>query len=235
MRKTGQLRPCSVCGTEVYRAAWYERVRRTVYCSVACYRAWWATALPGHRSGEAAWNWKGGKIKKTCLYCGSMFQVGRNHMADGRKFCSVMCSGAAHSGSINCNWKGGVSSERDVAKASQAYADWRLAVYRRDHFKCVLCLKHCDKPHAHHLKRFSDYPELRYEVSNGATLCEPCHKQTCKLEEQFESLIRSRILNDFMSDTRLPLDIVKIKSDLRGDTKRLAETTSPAANCEQQQ
>lgn len=229
MRKNGRYKPCSVCGEPVYRAAWQDRVRPTVYCSRKCYETWWSSALPGGQVGERHRLWKGGKIEKVCQQCGSLFFVGRNYQADFRKFCSRECYGATRTGSNNNKWKGGISSERDVAKASQQYADWRLAVYQRDHFTCVLCLRHLKKLHAHHIKRFSDFPGLRYDVENGATLCAPCHKQTCKLEEHFEDLIRSRILRDFTSDTRVPMDIVKIKSELHGDMKRLSEMYSPAA------
>ena len=54
------------------------------------------------------------------------------------------------------------------------YVAWRTAVYERDRFTCVLCGER-GKIQAHHRQAFSTHPELRYEVSNGITVCPPCH------------------------------------------------------------
>lgn len=228
MRKSGELKPCSICGTDVYRKAWKLRDRPVVYCSRACYEVWWKRNLPAKMTGPDAYNWKGGKHEKTCPHCGSMFKVCRNRLADYRKFCSLKCQHTYYSGERNHWWKGGISSERDKVKASPEYAAWRKAIYARDHYRCVLCLSHERQLHAHHIQRFADYPELRFDLDNGATLCVRCHRHVHMMEHQFDSLIRSRILRDFTSDTRIPLDIVKIKSELRSDAKRLAEMSSPA-------
>jgi 5-methylcytosine-specific restriction endonuclease McrA len=78
-------------------------------------------------------------------------------------------------GSNNCNWKGGVLSPEQKDRNSQAYDLWRRAVYKRDDYTCQCCGKRGGRLNAHHIKSFSKYPELRFDVSNGITLCDNCH------------------------------------------------------------
>ena len=56
------------------------------------------------------------------------------------------------------------------------YRLWREKVYTRDNFTCQRCKKSGLKLNAHHIKRWIDSIELRYEISNGITLCEKCHR-----------------------------------------------------------
>ena len=56
------------------------------------------------------------------------------------------------------------------------YKAWRRAVFERDDFTCQTCGKRGIKLNAHHKKSYAWYPELRYDISNGITLCEACHK-----------------------------------------------------------
>lgn len=227
MRKTGQYKPCTICGKLVWQKQC--RITRTPFCSHECYAMWWSEHLPARKVGPDAHNWKGGKIERTCQLCSKTFFVCRNHVADSRKFCSLTCRSAYYSGERSPAWKGGITSEHNKAKMTPEYAEWRKAVYQRDHYHCVLCLTHPRILHAHHIKMFTEYPELRYDVANGATLCVFCHRKIAHCEHKFESLIRSRILRDFTSDTRVPLDIVKIKSELHGDMQRAAEMPAPCA------
>lgn len=67
------------------------------------------------------------------------------------------------------------------ARRSSKYRKWKLEVLKRDNNKCVKCGTK-EKLHAHHIKPFSDNKELRYEVSNGITLCNQCHKEVHKNE-----------------------------------------------------
>jgi hypothetical protein len=62
------------------------------------------------------------------------------------------------------------------------YKIWRTSVFERDHFTCQVChVKGCYLE-AHHLKRWVDFPELRFEVDNGQTLCRNCHLNTRRLK-----------------------------------------------------
>ena len=72
------------------------------------------------------------------------------------------------------------------------YKAWRTAVYVRDKFTCRLCgSKHKRKLNAHHIRRWADHPHLRFEVSNGITLCYSCHQKTIGREEQFEQTFQT--------------------------------------------
>lgn len=74
------------------------------------------------------------------------------------------------------NWKGGLSnSDREKDMGRVDYKEWRRLVYERDDFTCQKCFNRGGRLHAHHIKSYMDFPELRYVVDNGLTLCISCH------------------------------------------------------------
>lgn len=81
-------------------------------------------------------------------------------------------------GERNYNWKGGVSGINYRIRRSARYKEWRKSVYERDNYTCVICHTRGGKLNADHIKAFADFPELRFELSNGRTLCFDCHKKT---------------------------------------------------------
>jgi len=82
-------------------------------------------------------------------------------------------------GEKNPNWKDGSTEEVQLARSSQEYFDWRLAVFKRDGMTCSKCqLKGKNDGtgfNAHHLYNFATHKDLRYNLDNGITFCRQCH------------------------------------------------------------
>ena len=73
------------------------------------------------------------------------------------------------------NYKGGITPENRVIRNSEKYKNWRENVFDRDVYICQNCFQIGGELNAHQIKEFSKYPELRFEISNGLTLCKSCH------------------------------------------------------------
>jgi hypothetical protein len=78
------------------------------------------------------------------------------------------------------NWQGGISGEREYIMATAAYKEFRKSVFERDDYTCQLCNKRGGNLEVHHIKPWRDYPELRFDINNGQTLCVVCHKRIDK-------------------------------------------------------
>lgn len=76
------------------------------------------------------------------------------------------------------NWRGGITKESFLIRTSPLYKEWRTCVFERDNYTCVWCGVYGGKLNADHIKPFSAYPELRFDLNNGRTLCIDCHKKT---------------------------------------------------------
>jgi 5-methylcytosine-specific restriction endonuclease McrA len=82
-------------------------------------------------------------------------------------------------GEKGSNWQGGITDKNIKIRNSIDMRLWRETVFKRDGYQCVWGGKvHGNKLHADHIKPFSLYPELRFAIDNGRTLCEACHRST---------------------------------------------------------
>lgn len=119
------------------------------------------------------------KVEKVCVVCGTSVLVSPS-MAARFSTCSKKCQRANRTKENNGNWRGGITSSRKADMSLTEYKEWRQAVFERDKFTCVFCKKKGGDLNADHIKPWAYFPELRYEVSNGRTLCLDCHKTTYK-------------------------------------------------------
>lgn len=92
---------------------------------------------------------------------------------------------AARKGELSVNWQGGITAIQNEIRNSLEYRLWREAVFERDDYTCVCCGAKFIKGvtgrvilHVDHIKSFSEFPELRFEINNGRTLCYDCHRKT---------------------------------------------------------
>lgn len=86
-------------------------------------------------------------------------------------------------GEKNYRWKGGITSINRKIRTSLEYKLWRKSVFERDKYMCIWCGLISKKGikvflHADHIKPFALFPELRFAIDNGRTLCKDCHKKT---------------------------------------------------------
>jgi len=139
--------------------------------------------IRGHNSKRRTVTW-GGKIsetnKKKNIIPPIEFWFKKNNTPWNKdKHYSLVNSGqfkiGQNKGDKNVNWKGGISELYKTLRQSLEYKKWRKDVYRRDNYTCQLCDKIGGMLNAHHIRKWSEYPKLRFDINNGITYCEKCH------------------------------------------------------------
>ena len=84
------------------------------------------------------------------------------------------------------NWKGGISDENNIIRTSSRMKQWRKLVFERDKYTCQDCGQKGGNLNAHHIKPFSVFTSLRFELSNGLTMCMGCHINLHKTEREWQ-------------------------------------------------
>ena len=99
-------------------------------------------------------------------------------------------------GKNNPAWKGGTTPERTRIWHSIEMRLWREAVFTRDNYTCQKCEQHGGTLRPHHIFNFATYLDLRFDITNGITLCDKCHQAFHKIygnrnntKEQLEEFI----------------------------------------------
>lgn len=146
------------------------------------------------KTGELASNWKGGK--PNCIDCGKQLSIYHGKRCD-------QCSRKFSSGKNHYNWQGGITPENVKIRNSIEFRLWRESVFARDNWTCQKCKVKGGKLHSHHIKNFAEWPELRFAIDNGITLCKKCHKKfhekygrNKNTLEQLQEFLKERIKNE---------------------------------------
>lgn len=165
------------------------------------------------KNGRTAYN-KKTPIEKICPTCDKHFYVkpsldrviycsrhcarvgkespmtGKKHSAESKKKMSDTRFSLGIKGHKMYNWKGGIDVYPPYKHyRNREYIEWRGKVFSRDNFRCQDCGARSGVGsvvflHPHHIKSYTYFKELRYETSNGITLCVSCHKKRHSCDKQ---------------------------------------------------
>lgn len=162
----GIIKQCEQCNKNYKtKPSHYDRRK---YCSYKCFDKARKTTLLGENNPC----WRGGLPK--CSVCNKELKH-RKHRKEGM---CVICYRIFNRGENHYNWQGGITKENSKIRNSLEYKKWRKIVMERDKYICCFCGVIGGKLQVDHIKPFSLYPELRFSIDNGRTLCIDCHKKT---------------------------------------------------------
>jgi hypothetical protein len=185
---------CSICNQKIEFRPFRSRPTRK-YCSLACAAISKRGKKPNY-SDEAAWRAalsRAGKGRKQTP------EHIRNNANARRGVPQPWVSerNKRWRGANSPSWKGGISAKNAALRSTEELREWRKAVFVEDNFKCRKCGASRVPINADHIKPFSLFPDIRFDISNGQTLCVPCHKEKTKVDRKiYDNYKGSVILQD---------------------------------------
>lgn len=136
-----------------------------------------------HQRQTAKANGSGGHYKGKKLSAEHREKMSRAHKGHSRGGWKLSVEARrniseGHKGEKSYLWQGGKQTENRRIRKSFEYKEWRRQVFERDDYTCVFCGARGVRLNADHIKPFASHPELRFDLNNGRTLCEDCHRKT---------------------------------------------------------
>ena len=176
--KNMRINICNTCNSEFTKPHNPQRVYK--FCSAKCMGSNEQKKINHSKAmkGSTAWN-KGDKGLKEWMNTSGLKAGWNKGLKTNKPAWNKGIPNTGFVGEKNPNWRGGVTKENEKIRKSIEYKQWRISVFKRDNYTCQICYKKKGIIlNADHIKQFALYPELRFDVDNGRTLCLECHKQT---------------------------------------------------------
>lgn len=176
----------------------YKSFEKAIFCSKACRRVTETTKKKMQTShlglkhrpmsvlgrlniGKAH---KGIKQTKETIEKRKLSNFGFKHSKETKEKISLLRKGEGNGMFGKKPWNRNENTpENKRLRRCREYGLWRTAVFKRDNFTCVWCGARSGNGkaiilNADHIKPFAFYPELRFAIDNGRTLCVSCHRTT---------------------------------------------------------
>ncbi len=191
-----------------------ENCERKMLCKSMCGKHYWQVRTHGHvlsdkekklhyaktkgvslntgrthfKKGEKTWNtgikdWLSDSHKKALKQA----NTGRPTWNKGLKL-------PQFSGASNPNWKGGVT-EANKKERTKFRKNLQRQVFERDDYTCQICNEKGGSLQVDHIQKWSDHPDLRFDLNNCRTLCMGCHYEITFNRKMPEGIIWGHNLN----------------------------------------
>lgn len=151
----GIIIPCKKCGSDMYVMPYLIKSGRKKFCSKKCL----------YESGSQTMTFVKG-------HADFVPKELRGHTLDTKLKIGISGIGK-HLGELNGNWIVDRSKVKlDKERGGTLHKQWSKNIKNRDSWKCKINnAECCGKVIAHHILSWAKFPELRYELNNGITLC----------------------------------------------------------------
>ena len=90
-------------------------------------------------------------------------------------------------------WEDFIYNQVDKRALSPEVKQWRSDIFERDDYTCQICYQRGCCLNVHHIRKWSEYPELRCDIDNGITLCLDCHIETYYKENEYIDFLQKRL------------------------------------------
>jgi len=101
--------------------------------------------------------------------------------------------------------------KKEFGRRSSAYKNWKKQIEKRDNSKCRIDNQECKgRIESHHIFNWIDYPELRFIINNGITLCHFHHPRKWEEEKRMIPIFQELIISKSSDDVGIiskPLDV----------------------------
>ena len=199
-----ESKKCEFCGKEFKRKhrESYAQFAARKFCSTKCFgmsrrgkSVVYNTGRTWFKKGQKPWN-KGKKMGKHFGEIVRRRQLGRKTPITVRLKMSE-----AHKKRFK-NKR--IKTEQNLAiRKGIETRLWRESVFARDNFTCQKCKERGGRLIAHHILNFSQYPNLRFAIDNGITLCVECHRKFHK-KYGYQNNTKEQINRFLSADTNRP-------------------------------